>query len=160
MASVVTNLWVSPYFALNNECKSQSRVQVQARSLGRGDSAVLSSDSVEVNGSSSVGEKIKIESLAEVGDRRLGSAAEQKMIGEDVALEKLEVLWDDGYGTQTVKDYLDLAKEMIKPDGGPARWFCPISCGCPLKGSPVLLFLPGLGGHGLGLMLHHKALGK
>nr|GMD14226.1 acyltransferase-like protein At1g54570, chloroplastic isoform X1 [Ipomoea batatas] len=48
---------------------------------------------------------------------------------QDGAQEKLEVYWDDGYGTQTVKDYLELAKEIIKPDGGPPRWFAPVSCG-------------------------------
>ncbi|KAA8545000.1 hypothetical protein F0562_019783 [Nyssa sinensis] len=49
---------------------------------------------------------------------------------------------------------------MIRPDGGPPRWFCPVECGRPLKGSPLLLFLPGMDGLGLGLILHHKALGK
>lgn len=60
--------------------------------------------------------------------------------------EKLEPLWDDGYGTQSVKDYLDLAKDFIKPDGGPPRWFCPVVADgneTPLPNSPVLLFLPG-----------------
>ncbi|GMQ02884.1 hypothetical protein CsSME_00048915 [Camellia sinensis var. sinensis] len=52
------------------------------------------------------------------------------------------VAQDDGYGGKTVKDYLDNAKEIIKPDGGPPRWFCPVECGCPLKDSSVLLFLP------------------
>ncbi|XAR54707.1 Diacylglycerol O-acyltransferase [Bertholletia excelsa] len=77
---------------------------------------------------------------------------------EDV--KELEVLWDDGYGTVGLKDYLDGAREMIRPDGGPPRWFCPIECRQPLKNSPVLLFLPGIDGLGLGLILHHKALGK
>ncbi|KAG8648171.1 acyltransferase-like protein At1g54570, chloroplastic isoform X3 [Manihot esculenta] len=72
----------------------------------------------------------------------------------------LEALWDDGYGTKTVKDYLDVAKEMIRPDGGPPRWFCPLECGQPRKNSPTLLFLPGMDGVGLGLILHHEALGK
>ncbi|CAK9143090.1 unnamed protein product [Ilex paraguariensis] len=159
MASVLTNLCVStPYFALNSVYKPRTRVQV--RSLGNGDSTVLSSESVKVNGISSVGEEKRIESLIDLGKGRLGSDFGQKMSEEDVAFEKLDVLWDDGYGTQTVKDYLDLAKEMIKPDGGPPRWFCPVSCGCPLKDSPVLLFLPGMDGLGLGLIVHHKALGK
>ncbi|XP_052624420.1 phytyl ester synthase 1, chloroplastic isoform X2 [Lactuca sativa] len=77
--------------------------------------------------------------------------------------EKLEPLWDDGYGTQSVKDYLDLAKDIIKPDGGPPRWFCPVVADgneCPLPNSPVLLFLPGIDGLGLGLILHHKSLKK
>ncbi|KAL2551118.1 Acyltransferase-like protein [Forsythia ovata] len=74
--------------------------------------------------------------------------------------EKLEPLWDDGYGSQTAKDYLEAAKDMIRPDNGPPRWFCPIESGPPIKNSPVLLFLPGIDGLGMGLILHHKALGK
>lgn len=82
-----------------------------------------------------------------------------KMVKKRVC-EELEVLWDDGYGTKTVKDYLIAAEEMIKPDGGPPRWFCPVECGQPINDSPLLLFLPGLDGVGMGLILHHKALGK
>ncbi|KAL3573591.1 hypothetical protein D5086_024204 [Populus alba] len=61
----------------------------------------------------------------------------------DFGPKDLESLWDDGYGTKTVKDYFDGAKEMIRPDGGPPPWFCPIECRQPLKSSPTLLFLPG-----------------
>ncbi|XP_073031705.1 phytyl ester synthase 1, chloroplastic-like [Primulina eburnea] len=74
--------------------------------------------------------------------------------------EKLRPLWDDGYGTQTVNQYLEVAKNMIQPDDGPPRWFCPVESGRPLENSPVLLFLPGMDGLGMGLILHHKALGK
>lgn len=74
--------------------------------------------------------------------------------------EELEALWDDGFGTVGMKDYLDSAKDMIKPDGGPPRWFCPVECGRPLEDSPVLLFLPGMDGVGLGLIMHHKPLGR
>ncbi|KAL3652756.1 hypothetical protein CASFOL_002437 [Castilleja foliolosa] len=74
--------------------------------------------------------------------------------------QELKPLWDDGYGTQTMKHYLESAKDMIKSDGGPPRWFCPIESGPPLNNSPVLLYLPGIDGLGLGLILHHKALGK
>lgn len=61
-----------------------------------------------------------------------------------IVQEKLEPLWDDGYGTQTAKDFLEAAKDMIMPDNGPPRWLCPIECGSPIKNSPVLLFLPGI----------------
>ncbi|CAI9762570.1 unnamed protein product [Fraxinus pennsylvanica] len=74
--------------------------------------------------------------------------------------EKLEPMWDDGYGTQTAKDYLEAAKDMIMPDNGPPRWFCPIESGPPIENSPVLLFLPGIDGLGMGLIVHHKAIGK
>ncbi|KAK4490790.1 hypothetical protein RD792_001503 [Penstemon davidsonii] len=74
--------------------------------------------------------------------------------------KKLKPMWDDGYGTQTVKDYFEAAKNIIQSDGGPPRWFCPIESGPPLANSPLLLFLPGMDGLGMGLILHHKALGK
>ena len=63
--------------------------------------------------------------------------------GANDAAEILQPLWDDGFGTQTFKDYLEIAKDIVRPDYGPPRWFCPIECGCPLKDSPVLLYLPG-----------------
>ncbi|KAA8536943.1 hypothetical protein F0562_029421 [Nyssa sinensis] len=158
MVSILKTFRVSPCFALNSEYKPRFRVRVQ--SLGNEDSVVLSANSVRVNGVSSVGEKERIGSLNDVGNGGLGLSVGEKKKGDDAVPEKLEVLWDDGYGTQTVKDYLDSAKEMIRPDGGPPRWFCPVECGCPLKDSPLLLFLPGMDGLGLGLILHHKALGK
>ncbi|XP_073123469.1 phytyl ester synthase 1, chloroplastic-like isoform X2 [Henckelia pumila] len=79
---------------------------------------------------------------------------------KDLKNEKLEALWDDGVGTQSMNDYFDYAKELIRHDGGPPRWFTPLSCGPPLKDSPVLMFLPGIDGVGLGLIMHHKSLGK
>ncbi|XP_056697982.1 phytyl ester synthase 1, chloroplastic isoform X2 [Spinacia oleracea] len=90
----------------------------------------------------------------------VGSIGGGKRSGKEVDFKQLEVLWDDGFGSVSMKDYLDIAKEMIKPDGGPPRWFSPVECGRPLKGSPLLLFLPGMDGVGLGLIMHHKALGK
>ncbi|KAK6233042.1 hypothetical protein SCA6_003115 [Theobroma cacao] len=157
MASAVT-LRVSPCFGVNPKFKPHFRVR--AERLGGGDLSVLSSDGVSVNGAGSViGEKEKKGSLIDGGNGRLKPKVEKKLVKEMVS-EELEVLWDDGYGTNTVKDYLDRAKDMIKPDGGPPRWFCPVECGRPVKGSPVLLFLPGLDGVGIGLILHHKALGK
>nr|AZM65208.1 diacylglycerol acyltransferase 9 [Vitellaria paradoxa] len=49
---------------------------------------------------------------------------------------------------------------MATNDGGPPRWFSPLECGSRLKDSPLLLFLPGLDGVGLGLILHHQRLGR
>ncbi|XP_042373225.1 acyltransferase-like protein At1g54570, chloroplastic isoform X3 [Zingiber officinale] len=72
----------------------------------------------------------------------------------------LEALYDDGFGDVSVKDYFDAARAINKPDGGAPRWFCPVECGAPIKGSPLLLFLPGADGVGMGLILHHKSLGK
>ncbi|XP_050220620.1 phytyl ester synthase 1, chloroplastic-like [Mercurialis annua] len=170
MASAVS-FWVWPYFVANSEVKSRFRVRVQ--SLGGSDSPLLSSDSVGVNGASLIGlkqkngalvnggslEKEEIRVLTDGGNGTLKPRIGKKLVKK--VYKDLEVLWDDGYGTKTVKDYLQGAKEMtLKPDGGPPRWFSPVECGQPLKDSPSLLFLPGLDGVGLGLTLHHKALGK
>ncbi|XWS57636.1 hypothetical protein CRYUN_Cryun09bG0190300 [Craigia yunnanensis] len=155
MASAVN---FPPCFGINSEFKP--RFRVRAERLGGGDLSVLSSEGVSVNETGSViGEKEKKGSFLDGGNDRLKSRVEKKLVKEMVS-EELEVLWDDGYGTNTVKDYLDAAKDMIKPDGGPPRWFCPVECGPPVKDSPVLLFLPGIDGVAMGLILHHKALGK
>lgn len=45
-------------------------------------------------------------------------------------------------------------------DGGPPRWFSPLECAAPIKDSPLLLYLPGIDGVGLGLIQHHKRLGR
>ncbi|KAI3791378.1 hypothetical protein L2E82_05146 [Cichorium intybus] len=62
--------------------------------------------------------------------------------GNQQAVQGLSVcsLWDDGFGIQSGKDFFKLAKDFIKPDGGPPRWFCPILCGIPLKESPLFVF--------------------
>ncbi|KNA07191.1 hypothetical protein SOVF_174150 [Spinacia oleracea] len=128
--------------------------------LGGENSTVLYPDSVSVNGASVVKEIEKVGSAIAGVNGHVGSIGGGKRRGKEVDSKQLEVLWDDGFGSVSMKDYLDIAKEMIKPDGGPPRWFSPVECGRPLKGSPLLLFLPGMDGVGLGLILHHKALGK
>ncbi|CAK7328372.1 unnamed protein product [Dovyalis caffra] len=45
-------------------------------------------------------------------------------------------------------------------DGGPPRWFSPLECGSRSDNSPLLLFLPGIDGTGLGLSTQHNSLGK
>lgn len=46
--------------------------------------------------------------------------------------------------------------------GHPPRWFSPLDSRCPsrLPNSPLLLYLPGIVGTGLGLSLHHRRLGE
>ncbi|KAL3647195.1 hypothetical protein CASFOL_008163 [Castilleja foliolosa] len=160
MASTVKNFGLSPpnYSGLILERRVQSRYPVRCCLASRDLTAALSADSVKVNGAVNgpLKEESKGASSVEFKNGHVSSIVEDKVFNE----EKLEALWDDGYGTETVKQYLDYAKEIIKPDGGPARWFTPISCGPHLKDSPVLLFLPGMDGLGLGLILHHKSLGK
>ncbi|CAI9784536.1 unnamed protein product [Fraxinus pennsylvanica] len=166
MASIVKCFWASPHFALNLNKKCHYRSGIQCLASGDSADAALSVESVKVNrivngvSSSAVKEKESDGLLIEVGHGHRGSNVDEKNREKVSEEEKLEPLWDDGYGTQSVKDYLDLAKEIIKPDGGPPRWFTPISCGPPLKDSPILLFLPGMDGLGLGLILHNKSLGK
>ncbi|XP_023537146.1 acyltransferase-like protein At1g54570, chloroplastic [Cucurbita pepo subsp. pepo] len=118
--------------------------------------------SVQRNRASLVRERERSCSSIGKGNGRLKSKGEEKKIKlrNDVP-EKLEPFWDDGYGTMTLKDYFAAVKEFTRHrDGGPPRWFCPVASGCPLKGSPILLFLPGADGTGCGLIMHHQALGK
>ncbi|KAK8966382.1 Acyltransferase-like protein [Platanthera guangdongensis] len=89
-----------------------------------------------------------------------GKEAETKLEKNADAAVSLEVLYDDKSGTESVKDYLDASREIIREDGGPPRWFCPIECGQPIQGAPSLLFLPGMDGTGFGLILHHRSLGR
>ncbi|RAL50466.1 hypothetical protein DM860_016933 [Cuscuta australis] len=141
MATISQSFKMPLHFSRNSHCKLQFRHRVHC--LSRRDSTVIPSESVHVNGSPSI----------DVGSGHLKRKKESVQ-------EELEVLWDDGYGTRTVKDYLELAKEIIKDDGGPPRWFSPFSSSPPLKGSPPLFFLPGADGTGVGLALHQQALGK
>lgn len=146
MASTVKTFSLSPpHFASNFERRAHSRFSFRCLS-SKDSAAALSLDSVKVNGpvngvSSTVEEERE---KAELGNNaHVHSVPEGKKREKDSEKVKLEALWDDGYGTETVKDYLDFAQDIIRPDGGPVRWFTPISCGPHLKGSPVLLFLPG-----------------
>ncbi|XP_057800472.1 phytyl ester synthase 2, chloroplastic-like [Salvia miltiorrhiza] len=64
-------------------------------------------------------------------------------------------------GLSSLKNYFDQCREFIsKSDGGPPRWFSPLECRSQLKDSPLLLYLPGVDGVGLGLMMEHERLGK
>ncbi|KAJ8546462.1 hypothetical protein K7X08_019045 [Anisodus acutangulus] len=64
--------------------------------------------------------------------------------------------------TLIMKDYMEWSKDMIGSgsDGGPPRWFSPLECGPPIKDSPLLFYLPGIDGAGLGLIKHHRRLGR
>ncbi|KAL9458030.1 hypothetical protein AB3S75_006976 [Citrus x aurantiifolia] len=59
-----------------------------------------------------------------------------------------------------LREYFEESKVMIKSDGGPPRWFSPLETGARSHDSPLLLFLPGIDGVGLGLVRHHYSLGK
>ncbi|PIA57054.1 hypothetical protein AQUCO_00600053v1 [Aquilegia coerulea] len=145
-SSTVMNLLYSPYIPVFIEPK----FRVPSRRRIR----VSSSASFGTNGDIRVRESV-IEFGIDGGNGKWGSKLKKKEVPK-----QLEVLWDDGYGSVTVKDYFEGAKDMIHNDGGPPRWFCPVDCGRPLNGSPLLLYLPGIDGVGLGLCLHHKSLGR
>ncbi|KAK2666063.1 hypothetical protein Ddye_004637 [Dipteronia dyeriana] len=61
---------------------------------------------------------------------------------------------------KSLKDYFDEAKDMIRSDAAPPRWFSPLESGSHTPHSPLLLFLPGIDGVGLGLTTQHQRLGQ
>ncbi|KAJ0971206.1 hypothetical protein J5N97_019165 [Dioscorea zingiberensis] len=71
-----------------------------------------------------------------------------------------KVLDDSVIEPVRVADFIERSKEMVRPDGGPPRWFSPLEAGSRPAGSPLLLYLPGIDGTGLGLIRHHQRLGK
>ncbi|XP_076950178.1 phytyl ester synthase 1, chloroplastic-like [Bidens hawaiensis] len=133
-----------PLFNLNENHRLRSHVLV--RSIGYDKSW----ESTGISDVSSVNKKDAYVAVSNVGGKKSR---------QDVP-EELKVFWDDGYGTQTIDDGLEIGRNLIKSDGGPPRWFCPIACGKPIKNSPVLLYLPGIDGTRVGLVIHDKALGK
>ncbi|KAI3692046.1 hypothetical protein L6452_31855 [Arctium lappa] len=142
MALIVSNssVQLTPLLGVNEGLRRHhSRVLVRSVG-GGGDSLMVSQESVRIDGVCCVNDG--------------GKKSEKNVV------EELKPLWDDGYGTQTVKDFTEISMDLIKCDGGPPRWFCPVACGLPLNDSPVLLYLPGIDGTGAGLVLHEKALGK
>nr|BBB44442.1 xanthophyll esterase [Ipomoea obscura] len=155
MALIMQSFKLSSHFWLNSEYKLKCRAATRR---------LASQDSIRANGVSSSSSSScawEKERSRHLRNGKLGkSVGEEKRKKKEEIQQKLEALWDDGCGTQTVKDYLELVQESIRPDGGPPRWFTPLASGPPLKDSPPLLFLPGVGGSGLGLILQHKALGK
>ncbi|PKI44663.1 hypothetical protein CRG98_035018 [Punica granatum] len=138
MASSFANFLVSPPLVPGSELV-RPRFRVLARNApGGADQAVSSLEPVALNGTPPAPTPV-----AHKEERSFES-----------------VVGGNGRFGLAFEDYLDASKEILKPDGGPPRWFCPVECGQPLKDSPVLLFLPGLDGMGMGLILHHKALGR
>ncbi|CAA7032597.1 unnamed protein product [Microthlaspi erraticum] len=60
---------------------------------------------------------------------------------------------------KSLSDFLDEARDFAGDDG-PPRWFSPLESAAQAPDSPLLLFLPGIDGTGLGLIRHHKKLGE
>lgn len=65
-------------------------------------------------------------------------------------------------GVKRVEEIVKQANEMMRKSGhgGPPRWFAPLDCGKPPPNAPLLLYLPGIDGTGLGMALHHQSLGE
>ncbi|KAK2666066.1 hypothetical protein Ddye_004640 [Dipteronia dyeriana] len=63
---------------------------------------------------------------------------------------------------KSLKDYFEEAQSMmIRSDGDQPRWFTPIECGSHTPAdSPLLLYIPGIDGLGLGLIMQQQRLGK
>ncbi|KAH7282002.1 hypothetical protein KP509_35G007500 [Ceratopteris richardii] len=59
-----------------------------------------------------------------------------------------------------VKDYMQRALEFLETEDNYLCWFCPLECGAPPKDAPLLLFLPGIDGTGLGIIRHYESLGR
>ncbi|KMT13483.1 hypothetical protein BVRB_4g082620 [Beta vulgaris subsp. vulgaris] len=155
----VLSFRVCPSFPINLGYKHGLGGRVMCN-LDGDNSTALYPGSVSVSGAPVVKESEKFGSSVAGANGHVGGFGGEKDRDKRKDSAKLEVLWDDGFGSASMKDYLDIAKDMTKPDGGPPRWFSPVECGHPLKGSPLLLFLPGMDGVGLGLIMHHRALGK
>lgn len=62
----------------------------------------------------------------------------------ETSLRRVNVEGDSEETRKSLKDYFDEAKDMIRSDGGPPRWFSPLECGAHSPDSPLLLYLPGL----------------
>ncbi|XP_033140984.1 acyltransferase-like protein At3g26840, chloroplastic isoform X3 [Brassica rapa] len=62
---------------------------------------------------------------------------------------------------KSFRDYLEAAREFIRPEeNSPSRWFSPLESKARCDRAPLLLFLPGIDGNGLGLMRQHHKLGQ
>uniref|UniRef100_A0A0D9V0W3 Serine aminopeptidase S33 domain-containing protein n=1 Tax=Leersia perrieri TaxID=77586 RepID=A0A0D9V0W3_9ORYZ len=91
-------------------------------------------------------------------DRKRGSRRRMTKKVDEVGLDPL---YDDGFGEITIRDYFQAVRAMPLDGGGPPRWFCPVDCGAPaVDGAPLLLFLPGIDGVGMELIMQHKSLGR
>lgn len=124
MASAM-GIAVLPFSAMKSGMKHRCRVQARSST---GEASVIV-------------QRGKNEGLIKEGNGGLKRRDEENK--RNTITEELAALWDDGYGTQTVQDFFEAAKEMNACDSGPPRWFSPVECGTPLYDSPTLLYLPG-----------------
>ncbi|KAF6161584.1 hypothetical protein GIB67_009463 [Kingdonia uniflora] len=98
--------------------------------------------------------------ITRVSARRTRLPAMHKKSGIEIETASNALEDDSVIERLSIKDYLEQTKDLIKSDGGPPRWFSPLECGARWENSPLLLYLPGIDGVGLGLIMHHQKLGK
>lgn len=132
MATCSSSLLVLPNLRWSSNQRRNFKVRAQISGENK---KTTSLEPVNNNGSVSVSSVQNQKGANEVN----GKVKSQKKI----VSEEIELLWDDGYGSKSVKDYFAAAREILKPDGGPPRWFSPVDCGRPVEDAPTLLFLPG-----------------
>ncbi|KAL3728172.1 hypothetical protein ACJRO7_032859 [Eucalyptus globulus] len=133
-----------PYLVFNSEFRLCCRFQ--AKSSVGGDSRVSSSPELFVlNGAPPMEEREKVGPLTG---------------GNEYGVSMIEVVEKKKKKKKKCEELSYCSRDMIRPDGSLPHWLCPVECGQPLNDSPVLLFLPGLDGTELGVILHQKALGR
>ncbi|KAH1092402.1 hypothetical protein J1N35_019659 [Gossypium stocksii] len=89
---------------------------------------------------------------------RKGRKEEEEELTSIIYSNPREITDENG---KTLREYFQECKDlMIQSKAGPPRWFTPLECGSHAPDSPLLLFLPGIDGIGLGLFKHHHKLGK
>lgn len=63
------------------------------------------------------------------------------------AATKRKLLDDTEVEPRGLMDFIEQSRDLIRPDGGPPRWFSPVECGPSardVESPPTLFFLPGL----------------
>ncbi|XP_011045774.1 PREDICTED: acyltransferase-like protein At3g26840, chloroplastic [Populus euphratica] len=94
-------------------------------------------------------------------EAREGVTKEKQKNPYELGFERNES--DEDRSRKSLKDYFEESNDLIRSGGGgggPPRWFSPLDCGSRLDDSPLLLYLPGIDGVGLGLIMHHQSLGE
>ncbi|KAL0745834.1 PREDICTED: acyltransferase-like protein At3g26840, chloroplastic isoform X2 [Brassica oleracea var. oleracea] len=86
-------------------------------------------------------------------------------VGVVVALPRVSVsvtaFSSEQRSAKSFRDYLEAARDFIRPEeNSPSRWFSPLESKARCDRAPLLLFLPGIDGNGLGLMRQHQKLGQ
>ncbi|RVW45191.1 Acyltransferase-like protein, chloroplastic [Vitis vinifera] len=93
-------------------------------------------------------------------EQALAPRVEEKEGIEKTISKRFEDMEVSEVKRRSLQDYFQQSKDLSRSDGGPPRWFSPLECGTRLENSPLLLFLPGIDGVGLGLSMHHHRLGQ